>query len=197
MKTTTVAFAISLCIVVAIVAWTFGVASADSVKDSEIAYAFVQTRVCAQNTEGFTPGLVLLGPATTRTSALRGSFTLDGNGGGSYNVDELQLNHNVTTTGSRQTGRTTSTCNVSYTVDSDGTIRLLLTDCIGTGLVGAVDGLTFTSTPQELLAQPSADGKTLLLSDVEPNVDDAVTTVESGAVAKRICSRTGTAVRLR
>jgi len=74
---------------------------------------------------------------------------------------------------------------------------MVLTDCVGTGLVGSVEGFTCMATPQELVSHRSKDGQTLLLGAVEPNVDDTVTTVETGAITKRICSRTGTAVRVR
>jgi hypothetical protein len=54
----------------------------------------------------------------------------------------------------------------------------------------------FTSSDIFMDGQLSADGKTLLVSDVAGPVS-TVTTVETGLVTVRVCSRTGTAVRVR
>jgi len=54
----------------------------------------------------------------------------------------------------------------------------------------------FTSSDIFVDGQLSADGKTLLLSDVAGPVS-TVTTVETGLITVRVCSRTGTGLRVR
>ena len=54
----------------------------------------------------------------------------------------------------------------------------------------------FTSSDIFVDGQLSPDGKTLLLSDVAGPVS-TVTTVETGLITVRVCSRTGTGLRVR
>jgi hypothetical protein len=162
-------------------------------------YAFVQTRVCSQGAPG-APGidehLVLLSPNSTRTTAVRGVMGFDGRGGGALRFDELQLNASVTGTGQQQTGGTTGTCGLGYAVDADGHVVIDVLGCTATGVSGVVAGQHFTASDSSLEGALSADGKTLLLSDVAAH-PSTVTTVETGLVSTRVCSRNGTAVRIR
>jgi hypothetical protein len=162
-------------------------------------YAFVQTRVCSQGAPG-APGinenLVLLSPNTLRTTALRGVMSVDGQGGGTFRSDELQLNAGITNPGQQQVGGATSTCELSYAVDADGHVEILLTGCTATGVSGVITGQHFTSSGAAMDGQLSADRKTLLLSDVDAQVS-TVTAVETGLTSVRVCGRNGTAVRIR
>ena len=162
-------------------------------------YAFVQTRVCSQGAagaQGIDENLVLLSPNSTRTTALRGVMSFDGRGSGTFHSDELQLNASITSTSQQQTGGAASTCELTYAVDAGGRALINLVNCTATGVSGAIIGLHFTATDIALDGDLSTDGKTLLLSDVAPPVS-TVTTVETGRVSVRVCSRSGTAVRVR
>jgi hypothetical protein len=162
-------------------------------------YAFAQTRVCSQGApgaQGIDETLVLLSPNSTRTSALRGVMRFDGQGSGTFHSDELQLNASITGTGQQQTGGSATTCDLSYAVDANGHVVINLVGCTATGVSGAIIGLHFTASDISLDGHLSADGKTLVLSDVAAAVS-TVTTVETGLVSVRVCSRTGTAVRVR
>src|SRR5690349_18479801 len=174
-------------------------AKADERLDGD--YAFVLTRTCAQGSPG-QPGmgdnLVLLSNVTNRVTAVRGAIHFDGHGGGTFETDELQLNMNVVSAGTQQTGSAVSTCRLEYQVDDTGRVQLRLRDCLAAGTANLA-GLTFTPTPLDFDAQLSADGKTLLLSDIDPAVESV--TVHGGAfdnlVFTRVCPRSGTAVRVR
>ena len=95
-------------------------------------YAFVQTRVCSQGAAGaagIDENLVLLSPNSTRTTALRGVMSFDGQGRGIYHSDELQLNASITGTGQQQTGGGASTCDLSYALDAGGRVVINLVGC--------------------------------------------------------------------
>ena len=170
-------------------------------------YAFVQTRVCSQGAAGaagIDQNLVLLSPNSTRTTALRGVMSFDGRGSGTFHSDELQLNASITTPAvplgppGQQTGGAESTCELTYAVDAGGRVLINLVNCTADGVSGAISGLHFTATDIALDGHLSTDGKTLLLSDVAARVS-TVTTVTTGGpvVSFRVCSRSGTAVRVR
>jgi len=122
-------------------------------------------------------------------------MTFDGRGSGVAQLEELQLNASVTGTGQQQTGVSASTCGLVYAVDADQRVAINFVGCTATGVSGGVTGLHFTSSGISLDGHLSSDGKTLLLSDIATAVS-TVTTVETGLDAKRVCSRTGTAVRI-
>jgi len=189
-------FLVLAVIVAALPAWS---ADGDFAARLRGDYAFVQTRVCSQGTPG-APGindnLVLLSPNSLRTTGLRGLMSFDGAGGGAFQSEELQLNAAVTAPGQPQTGRSLGTCDLAYTVDADGHVTITLTACSAVGTLGGVAGMHFTSSDIFVDGQLSSDDKTLLLSDVAGPVS-TVTTVETGLVTVRVCSRTGTAVRVR
>jgi len=75
-------------------------------------------------------------------------------------------------------------------------VTITLTACSAVGALGGVAGMHFTSSDIFVDGQLSADGKTLLLSDVAGPVS-TVTTVETGLITVRVCSRTGTGLRVR
>ena len=165
-------------------------------------YAFVQTRTCAQGAAG-QPGmgdnLVLLSPATNRVAASRGVMSFDGQGGGRFETEELQLNMNIVAAGAQQVGNSSTTCALSYEVDRSGQVRIVLSDCFSIGLSGSITNLTFTASDIHLDGRLSIDGKTLLLSDLDPSVSTVTTHFPAGgeSVSTRVCTRTGTAVRVR
>lgn len=165
-------------------------------------YAFVQTRTCAQGAPGqagMGENLMLLSNVTNRVTAVRGTMRFDGQGGGDFESEELQLNMNLLLAPAQQVGGSSTTCRLDYEVDAAGRVHIRLSDCLGTGSSGTITGLTFTSSPVDIDAQLSGDRKTLLLSGVAPSVSTVTTHGGpfDGLSVTRVCTRTGTAVRLR
>jgi hypothetical protein len=140
--------------------------------------------------------VLLLSPNSLRTTALRGVMSFDEDGSGTFRSDELQLNASITNTGQQQVGGATNICELAYTVDADGHVSIVLTGCAATGVSGLIKGQHFAASPVATDGHLSADGKTLLLSDVDAPVSTG-TAVETGLTSVRVCSRTGTAVRIR
>ena len=97
-------------------------------------------------------------------------MSFDGQGGGRFETEELQLNMNIVAAGAQQVGNSSTTCALSYEVDRSGQVRIVLSDCFSTGLSGSITNLTFTASDIHLDGRLSIDGKTLLLSDLDPSV---------------------------
>jgi hypothetical protein len=163
-------------------------------------FAFVSTRFCAQGNAGgagLDEDLRILSQISNRAVSVRGFLTFDGRGGGTQMAEELQFNLNLLLPGGQQTGGATARCDFRYTVGQGGAMTLDFDSCDAEGTVGATAGLTFTGSPSRIEAQLSGDGKTLLLNTVTPAVTTVTTHLPAGdVVSVRVCSRTGTAVRV-
>jgi len=165
-------------------------------------YAFSQTRVCVQSTVpnvaafGPSPGLLLLTPATTRTTIARGILSFDGKGGGSLSATDLQINHNAIVAGNQPVGRFDATCDVSYEVQHDGSVVVHLTNCSGPGVEGFGVGLNFTVSDTDLQGYVSRSNEMLLLNDTAADVETPAVVVPP-LTFERICNRSLTGIRLR
>jgi hypothetical protein len=95
------------------------------------------------------------------------------------------------------TGFTTD-CDVKYKSNPDGTLTFTFSNCMGPITAGgSAGGTTGSYTDSVESATVSFDLITLLLADIEPDVESTWYTYNNVTYEnKRICSRTAVAVRL-
>lgn len=177
-------------------------------------FAFTLTRVCVNvrffirpdgtpnvppGQDAFTdfPDLDLQGFASTNTFGVRGILRYDGNENVAVEDGSLVFilhGSGVTQPGSSPARHNLFTCNGTYDVNPDRSFTQQL-NCISTRIAGFEVGEVFTVTGVVHQGQISRDGRTLLLSDTLPNVED-LDSDKRGAF-QRICGRSGTAVEIR
>jgi len=128
-----------------------------------------------------------------------GVLSLFGDGTGSWSGKFIQINYqSVTAYAYPVTGYITD-CDVTYQAMSDGTIMFTFKNCEGTFTEGYLTGsLEGSYTDVVEYAQLSTDGGTLLIWDLAPNVQTTWSTTSGvTTIYKKICSRTGTAIKVR
>ena len=154
-------------------------------------YAFTMARDCIQTEFGFgsPPTFNLLSPGTTREASLAGMITYNGDGTGTLMYTILQINNTFPSVIQSQT-----TCNItSYTVNPDNSYTEDLT-CSGTIDAGPSASQTFTITGLGNQGQIGRGGQTLLIMDIETNVETI--TLSASGTRMRICGRSGHAIRV-
>ena len=176
-------------------------------------YSMIGTRTCVQASGGadFAPPNYSLpgGGGTTRTSHYNAILRFYGDGTGEFIDKVLQINHNLVGPGAFPTLGFTNRCDTTYQGAEDGTIQLSFHNCVATSLWN-VAGVFSSSDVGPLSMTVSANGDTLLLSNVDNEPDpDVETTWTCGrdsfgqadctqilSPQKRICARSFTAIRL-
>jgi hypothetical protein len=154
-------------------------------------YRFTANGACVEATGGFgpLPTLEALGDTVVYNEFLTGTVVFDGVGGAlqshigttMFNGPWFPLNSPV--------GTFISTCTYTYAVSSD--LSFTMDGSCSSGLpIGPVPGQTATVTGIKLMGYVSRDGNTVLISGVEPSVQDLV--LSGGYSAKRLCSSSGT-----
>jgi hypothetical protein len=174
-----------------------------AIKNIEGEWATSGTRSCVQADAGgdFGPGpqYRLLTDGSTRVTQEAGVLRLFGDGTGSWSGKFIQINnHSVTAYAYPVTGYITD-CDVTYQAMPDGTLKFTFNNCEGTFTEGYLTGSTeggYTDVVE--YARLSTDGGTLLIWDLDPNVQTTwATTSGVTTTYKKICSRTGTAIRIK
>jgi hypothetical protein len=202
----------SLFLALIIVSTTCVWAGGPSIKDLKGDYATIETRYCVQADDAngyFGPSppqppqyqLFSTVGGNTRLAQFRGVLRLFGDGHGSWDLKALQIfnKFSVNPGPAFPIEGSVADCDMKYKVIPDGTIELTSTNCVSTDTAGGSIGTTYyTDTDHVELATLSADGNTLVFSDVEPNVEIISWTIpnDGKTTRQRICSRTGTAIRL-
>jgi len=191
-----------------IIASTTGVSAGwPSIKDLKGDYATIETRYCVQADDAngsFDSGpqypLTSTVGGNTRLAQFNGVLRLFGDGHGSWDLKGLQIfnKFSVNPGPAYPVEGVVVDCDIKYKVKPDGTIELTSTNCVGTDTAGgSINTTYYTDTETVLIATISADRNTMLLSAVEPNVEIIRWATANGMTTReRICSRTGTAIRL-
>ncbi len=115
-------------------------------------------------------------------------ITYNGDGTGTLIYTNLQIVNTLISVTQSQT-----TCDITYTVNPDNSYTEDL-KCSGTVLAGSSAGVTFTITGIGRQGQIGRGGQTLLITDIETNVETL--TVPGPVTLKRICARSGAAIRV-
>jgi len=193
-------FLFSLGLAVIILSTTY--ASAGSViKDLKGEYATIGTRSCVQadlnGDFGSGPWYRLLSNGSSLIYQEAGVLTLYGDGNGLLNGTHFLINNSSVTANAFPIMVFAVECDVKYKDLPDGTIEFRYTNCNGPitagYFTGSIAGVYTESVSSAIL---SVDKNTLVGSDLAPNVE--TTWLTTGGVTttyKRICSRTGTAIR--
>jgi hypothetical protein len=173
-------------------------------------YATVSTRSCVQTVAGGdfggAPQYQLLSDGTTRVYQLAGVLTLFGPGPdpkygqGSWSGKNLAIIDYQSLSLRYPVYGWTGDCDVSYSANPDGTLRFEFVNCEGLSTAGYYTGWPSGQNDFVESASVSVDWNTLLLSIVDPRLEISWIQDPSTSVRyeyKRICSRTGIAVKLK
>lgn len=167
-------------------------------------FATIGTRSCVQadvgGDFGSGPQYQLLTDGSSRVTQEAGVLSLFGDGTGSWSGKSVQINYHVNTAFAYPVLGFSTDCDVTYQAMPDGTIKFAFNNCVSTFTAGYYGPETqagnyhFTAE----YARLSADGITMVIWDLDPRVENTWTTT-SGVTTnyKRICSRTGTAIKFR
>jgi len=193
----------SLVLALIIASTTCVLAAGPPIQTLKGEWATIGTRSCVQADVGgdFGPGpqYRLLTDGSTRVVQEAGVLSLFGNGTGSWSGKFIQINYQSVTAYSYPVTGYITDCDVTYQAMSDGTIKFTFKNCEGTFTEGYLTGsLNGGYTDVVDYARLSADGGTLLIWDLDPNVQTTWSTTSGVTTTfKKICSRTGTAIRIR
>jgi len=193
----------SLVLALIIVSTTCVLAAGPPIQTLKGEWATIGTRSCVQAIAGGDfgsgPQYQLLTDGSTRVVQEVGVLSLFGDGTGSWTGKFIMINNqSVTAYAYPVTGYITD-CDVTYQAMPDGTIKFTNKNCEGTFTAGYLTGGTEGSyTDIVEYARLSADGVTMVLWDLEPNVQTTWATISGVTTTyKKICSRTGTAIKFR
>jgi hypothetical protein len=160
-------------------------------------YATTQVQTCLQNRDGFGENFVVLGtfPAASFNIFTRSIVNYNGDGTGTVTDGEsINLINDAAPVGSLPVGQSQFTCNLTYTVNADRSFTEAQS-CNGTILSGSAVGQTFSQTGIQFQGQIAQGRRTLLRSDTIPSVE--TNTLSTFGTFRRICGRSGTAIKLR
>jgi len=167
-------------------------------------FATIGTRSCIQaevgGDFGSEPMFQLLSNGSSRVTQEAGVLSLFGDGTGAWSGTAVMINYSAIAAGSYPVSGYTTDCDIAYQRMPDGTIKFAFDNCISTftdGYYGSeTQGGSTHFTAQS--ARLSADGITMVIWDLDPRIENIWTTT-SGVTTyyKRICSRTGTAIKFR
>ena len=115
-------------------------------------------------------------------------ITYNGDGTGTLIYTILQINNTFISVGQSQTN-----CDITYAVNPDNSYTEDLI-CSGTTLAGPSASQTFMLNGIGHQGQIGRGGQTLLITDIETNVETL--TVPGPVTVKRICARSGHAIRV-
>ncbi len=128
--------------------------------------------------------------AHTRTHVISGNMTFNGDGTGSMEHEGHWV-RNVTSAAQggtspqfNMTGQ--GTCDFNYTVNPDNSFDLVTTSCISP---------TATTSGAAIQGQIARGGQSLILYDTDSNVETI--TPNSGGIIRRICNRSGSAIKVK
>ncbi len=175
-------------------------------------YAFTFARTCVQGVVPLSGGVFGSGPnfllqsgtsPSHTTAAAQGVVHYNGDGTGSYSHFLLQLNSApVVSTFASPLTQGNFACDLTYSVNPDGSFSQSLSNCSGTLSAGAVGlpGRAFTISGIQNDGQIAQGGRTLLWFSTATNVESVTIPDVSGQVSfppsHRMCNRTGTAVNI-
>jgi hypothetical protein len=124
---------------------------------------------------------------------------LFGDGHGAWSGKFIMINNNKLGAFEYPVSAFQTDCDVTYKSKPDGTIEFTYKNCDGSFTAGYYGPDTLTGSYTDVVdsARLSADGITLVSSDLDPSVETTwLTTANVTTTYKRICSRTGIAIRL-
>ena len=161
-------------------------------------YARTRTRTCIR-TNGVFDSNRRIAPAYpgqnpyghTRTNVISGNATFNGDGTGTLESDGLSI-RNITSPSQGGTGphfnfTGPGTCDFNYTVNSDNSFEVVISSC------SSSNGSSSSGTVVQ--GQIGRGGQTLIISDPDSNVETITT--GSGSTVRRICNRSGVAVKVK
>lgn len=175
--------------------------SGPSVQALKGEWATIGTRSCVQadvgGDFGLGPQYQLLTHGSTRVWQSAGVLSLFGDGTGSANSKFIQINNHAVEAYSYPVTGFTVDCDVTYQAMPDGTIKFTFKNCEGTFTAGYLTGgLTGNYTDIVEYSRLSAGG--MVFWGLDPIVETSFTTISGVTTTyKKICSRTGTAIRFR
>lgn len=164
----------------------------------------IGTKSCIQTSvDGIGPGPQFLlntngMPLTTQETGVLSFF---GDGTGSWSGKTVQLNYNADTAGSYPVVGYTTECDIAYQELSDGAVNFQTDNCISTFTEGPLANSGATAGNSHFTAHHarlSADGITMAIWDLEPRIEHVWAIIGSTTYYnERVCSRAGTAIRIR
>lgn len=162
-------------------------------------YIVTLNRLCAVDPSGFGADLSLVsGSGAPALFSFQGTMTYNGDGTGSFSGREQINRLGATGIGGFPVNAISVNCTaVTYTVSADGSFTQQMNTCTGTQLNGnaTLVGQTITQTGIVLRGQIGTRRRTLIFTDTGVNVETVDRTVATPNILRRICSRSGTAVR--
>jgi hypothetical protein len=193
---------LSLCLAVVIASATPVSGNSSGKNSIRGEFSTIGTRSCVQADTGGdfgpAPQYQLLSPASIRVYQVAGVLRLFGDGHGSWSGKQFMISNSQVTTNAYPISVFVTDCDVKYKNKKDGTIEFTYTNCDGPITAGYWTGSTTGSyTDVVESAMLSADGNTLVFSELDPSVETTWLTTTAGVTTtyKRICSRTGIAIR--
>ncbi len=172
-------------------------------------YAFTLFQSCVADPDGFDADFRhkgLFGGSGPNTFGITGTIQYKGDGTGTVSRRQLIFVDERNVVGVIPLFQADLTCDVAYSVNPDGTFTHEEKNCTGTVTAGTAlppatspnVGVAITQADIEFLGRMEKDGKRLLFSDTNTNVE-TVTFDPSGSdefEIYRICNRSGSAFRV-
>lgn len=168
-------------------------------------YAFTLFQSCVADSSGFDEDDFdhVAGGSGPNTFGITGTIQYNGDGTGTVSRRQLIFVDERNLPGVIPLFQADLTCDVAYSVNPDGTFTHKEKNCTGTVTAGTAlppatspnVGVAITQADIEFLGRMEKDGKRLLFSDTNTNVETVTFALGTFSI-KRICNRSGSAFRV-